>query len=73
MRPAESRKEVIESQFVGYVDGGKRETPLITIALEQIVVAHDNIEQAARRDALRIVIVVFRPWGWYFDKRRPEL
>ena len=73
MRPAEGRQEVIQRQFVGDVDGGKRETPFVTFAFEQVVVAHCNIEQVARRNARRIVVVIFGSGCWYLEKRRPVL
>jgi hypothetical protein len=59
VRPAEGREEVIERQFVGDVDGGKRETPFVTFAFKLVVVAHRNIEQITRRNARRIVVVIF--------------
>jgi hypothetical protein len=40
MRSTEGREEVIQRQFVGDVNGGKRQTPLVMVALEQIIVAH---------------------------------
>ena len=39
VRPAEGRKEVIQRGSVGYVDGGKRKTPFVMVAFEQVVVA----------------------------------
>ena len=59
MRSAEGREKVIQRQFVGDVDGGKRKTPFVVVAFEQIIVAYRNIKQVTRRDARRIVIVVF--------------
>ena len=59
VRPAEGREKVIQCQFVGDVDGGKRETPFVTFAFKQVVVTHRNIEQVTRRNARRIVVVIF--------------
>ena len=60
VRPAEGREEVIQRRFVGDVDGGKRKTPFVMIAFEQVVVSHCNVKQIARRDAGWIVVVVLR-------------
>ncbi len=73
VRPAEGRKKVIQRRFVGYVDGGKRKTPFVMVAFEQVIVAHRNIKQVARRDARRIVIVIFGSGRRYLQKRRPVL
>jgi hypothetical protein len=43
------------------------------IAFEQVVVTDGNIEQAARRDAWRLVIIIFSPRRGYGYERRPEL
>lgn len=59
VRPAEGRKEVIQRQFVCDVNGGKRKTPFVTFAFEQVIVAYCNIEQVTRRNARRIVVVIF--------------
>ena len=61
VRPAEGGKKVIQRQFVGQIDGGKRKAPFVMVAFEQIVVTHRSIKQVTRRNTLRIVIVVFRP------------
>jgi len=58
VRPTEGRKKVIQREFVSHVDGGKRKAPFIMIAFEQIIVAHNEIKKATRRDAWRIVVVV---------------
>ena len=60
VRPTESRKEVIQRRFVGEVDSGQLNTPLVLFTMEEIVIAHREIEKIPRLDTLRIVIVVFR-------------
>lgn len=60
MRPAESGEEVVERFFVGQVYHGQAQAPLVTISVEQIVLAERNVEQVARRDTRRIFIGVFR-------------
>src|ERR1700686_2701646 len=73
MCPAEGRKKVIQRRLVGYVYGGKRETPFVTFAFEQVVVANGNIKQAARGDTRRIVVGVCWVRRWYLYKCGPKL
>ena len=58
MRAAKGGKEIIERGFVRQIDGGETQAPLVTVAVEKIVMSYARIEKAARRDALRIVIVI---------------
>ena len=58
VRSAEGGKEVIERHLVGHVDGRKPQAPLVTVAVEQVVVAHRDVEQIARCDAGRIVVII---------------
>ena len=60
MRSAERAQEVVKRLFVGQVDYRKTKAPFVTIAMEQIVVADGEVEQVARRNARRILVVVFR-------------
>jgi len=73
VRPAEGRKEVIQRRLVSHVDGGKRKTPFVMIALEQVVVAHGKIEQVTRRNTRRIPIIVLGVDRWDLDKAGSEL
>src|SRR5580698_6202962 len=59
---AEGGKKVVKGHFVGYVDGGESQAPLVTVSTEQVVFAHRYVEQIARRNTGRILVVVFRPW-----------
>ena len=59
MRSAEGRKEIVECVLVRDIDGGKPQAPSALIASEEIVVADGGVEQAARRDARRVLVVVF--------------
>jgi len=61
MRSAESGQEIVERHLVGQVDGRKSQAPLVTVAMEEVVVPNAGIEQVARVDARRIVIVILRP------------
>jgi len=68
VRAAEGRKEVVQHVVVGQVDDRELRAPLIPFTVKKIVVAQGEIEEAARPDALRIVIVIFRPWCWNIDE-----
>ena len=58
MRPAERRQEIIKRNLVGDVNRGHTETPFVFVTAKQIVISHRNVEQVARRDPWRIVIVI---------------
>ena len=73
MRPAKSGQEVVERDLVGQVDGRKAKAPLPFFAVEQVVVTHGQVEQIARRDARRIVVVVLGAGGWNLDVFGPVL
>jgi hypothetical protein len=42
------------------------------ITVEEVVVTHAGVKQVPGCDALRIVVVIFRPRRWYFDVDRTE-
>ena len=44
VRSTEGGEEVIERHFVGHVDHGKTQTPLVTVAAEQVVVPDTDIK-----------------------------
>src|SRR4029077_3585309 len=60
VRAAEGGKEVVQSVFVGDIDGRELQTHLVLVATEDVVVSDGNIEQASRRDTRRILVVVLR-------------
>ena len=70
VRSAERAQEVVERLFVGQVDDRKPNAPLVTVTVEQIVVANAEIKQMAGRDAWRVVIVIFGPGCWKADASR---
>ena len=72
MRAAERRQEVVESNFIGQIDYCKPCAPEVTVTVKQIVVTGADVEQVARRDAWRIVIVIFRSGGRKADARRSK-
>ena len=73
MGTAEGGEEIVQCCLVGQVDHGEAKAPLVFIAIKDVVVANAGIEQVARSDALRIVVVVFRPGRRYLDELGPKL
>src|SRR5580704_6960047 len=71
--PAERGKVIIERFLVRQVDYGKAKAPPVTVSIQKIVVAHCHVEKVPRRDALWIVVVVFRVRRGYFHECGPEL
>src|ERR1700722_1100807 len=59
MRAAEGGEEVVERVFVSDVDGGEVEVGLEALLVEEVVFADGDIEQVARGDARRVMVVVF--------------
>src|SRR5271166_4207823 len=63
MRAAEGRKKVVQRVLVGDVDGRQLQADFVLVAMKHIVVSHGNVEETARRNAWRILVVVLRIWG----------
>src|ERR1700716_4186160 len=57
MRTRERRQEVIKRDLVGHIYGGDLKAPLISLTVEEIVIAHGNVEEVPRGDARRVVVV----------------
>ena len=66
VRSAEGRKKIVQRVFVRQVHHRQARAPLVFFAVEEVVVAHGKIEQIARCDARRIVVVVLCAGGGYF-------
>ena len=62
VRAAEGGEEVVERVLVGDVDGSQLETHFVLIAAEEVVMPDGNVEKASRRNARRVLVVVFRVW-----------
>src|SRR5271157_1408831 len=73
MRSAEGGKKVVKRVLVGDVDGRELETDLVLVAVKQVILPHRNVEQIPRRDALRMVIVIFGVRWRHGNERRREL
>ena len=71
MRSAEGGQEIVERHFVGQVDGREPQAPLVTVAMEEVIISDAGIEQVARVDARRIVIVILRSRWRYLQPGRP--
>ena len=63
MRAAERGQEVIQRVLVGHVDRREVDVRLVVLLVEDVVLAQGHVEQAARRDARRVVVVVRRSRG----------
>src|SRR5882672_10419712 len=71
MRSAERGEKIVERHLVGQVDGRQAQTPLVTVAMEEVIISNAGIEQVARVDARRIVIVILRSRCRYLEPCRP--
>src|ERR1700677_4654696 len=60
VRTAEGREEVIKRVFVGDVHTRETKTPLVLIAVEQIILPNRSVKQAAFSNARRVLIVILR-------------
>ena len=69
VRPAEGGEEIVERFFVGHVNDGDAGAPSESITMKQVVVANGNVEEIARCDARRILVVILRAIGWNLDTR----
>ena len=58
VRPTECGEEVVKRIFVCQIDYRKAQTPLVTIPIEQIVLAHRNVKQMSWRDTRWILVVI---------------
>src|SRR5215470_17948885 len=73
VRPAEGGEEVVESDFVGNVDGRELQADLVLVAVEQIVITESNVEQVACCNTVWVVVRVVRPGSGNGDQRRSVL
>ena len=75
VRPAEGRKKVIERVIVRHIDGGQLQAHFVLVAMEmeQVVLADRDVEEVARRNARRIVVIVLGSYCRHFYKAGSEL
>lgn len=57
---AERRKEVVERFFVRQIDDRQAGAPPVLVGVEDIVVSDGGVEEIARRDTGRVVVIVLR-------------
>ena len=63
MSSAKSGQEVVQRFLIGEVHDGEPQAPFVAVAAEDVVVTHSHVEEIARRDARRVLVVVFGPGG----------
>src|ERR1019366_7487032 len=73
MRSAERGKKVVERVLVRQVDDGQLRTPLVLVAVKEIVMPQGKIKKTPRGDALRVVVVIFSVGCRHSNQRRPKL
>lgn len=56
---AEGREEVVQGVLVGDIDGCQIEINLVALGVEEVVFAEGGVKQVPRRDAWRVLVVVF--------------
>ena len=64
MRSTKRGKKVIQGILVGDIDGRHVEVYLVTIGMEEVVLASGDVKQIARRNARRVLVVVLRARRW---------
>ena len=72
VRAAEGGKEVVERDFVGQIDDCETQAPLVVVPVQEIIVTDAGVEEMARRNALRPVIVILRSRRWDLEQLRSE-
>ena len=67
MRATERGQEVVQRGLVRQVYDREPEAPLVTVTMEQVIIAHAGVKQMAWCHTRRIVIVIFRSWSRDFE------
>ena len=73
VRSTESRKEVVQSVLVRDVYGSEPKAPFALVAVEEVVIADRGVEEASRRDARRILVIILSPGRRDADQTGSEL
>src|SRR4029077_17348282 len=68
---AEGGIEIVKGELVGQVYDRKAQAPLVTVCMENVIVAHADVKQVAGRDSLRVLVVILRPRRRYLYSCRP--
>ena len=64
MGSTEGGKKVIERRLVCQINNVGLQAPLVSVTVEEIVVAHCYVKKASRRYPWRVMVVVLRPRRW---------
>ena len=70
---AKGGEKIVKSHLVRQVYDRKTDVPLVPVSAEDIVLSHGEVEEAARLNPLRVVIVVLGSRRGYFHQVRAEL
>ena len=70
VRAAKRREKVVQRIFISEVDDRQTSAPLMTIAVEQIIVANGDIKHIPRGDTRRIVVIILSSWRRYLYEGR---
>ena len=70
VRAAKRRDEVVQRVLVPDVDRGQSQTPLVAIAVKEIILPERQVEQIPRRDARWIVVIILRAGRGDLHQRR---
>ena len=73
MRAAKCRKVIVKRHFVRQIHHRDPSTPLISVSVEEVVMADGKVEEVAQLDALRIMVVDLLSRSRDFDIQRSEL
>jgi len=70
VRAAKRREKVVQRIFISEVDDRQTSAPLMTIAVEQIIVTNGDVEHMPRGDTRRIVVIILSSWRRYLYEGR---
>src|SRR5580698_7232153 len=73
MRAAEGGEEIVEHVIVREVHRGELQADFVLVAVQQVVFSDGGVEEMARRDARRVVVVILLIRSGQRDQRRCEL
>src|SRR5580692_8496457 len=70
---AKGGEEVVQREFICQVNDRKAEAPLVPVPVEEVVLAHGEVKEAARLDPLRVVVVILGSRCRYLNQIGAEL
>jgi hypothetical protein len=63
MRSAEGRKKIVKGVFVRHIHARQVKTPLVSIAIEEVVFSNGGVVEIPLSNARRIVVVIAGTWS----------